>query len=74
MATAAKTWGLARQIYLAAGILCAIAAAASFVGAGSISPWLSALAALLVLWIPLFASDELLNRVHRIFWRREWPK
>jgi hypothetical protein len=74
MATAAKTWGLVRGIYLAAGMLCAVVAAASFVSPSSTPRWFFALIALLVLWVPLFASDELIKRIHRIFWRREWPK
>jgi hypothetical protein len=69
-----KTWGTVRRIYLVAGILVAIGAATSFVSPGSISPYLFAGIALLVLGVALLASDELLQRIHRIYWRREWPK
>jgi hypothetical protein len=51
-----------------------VGAIAAFGGAGSISPWLAVLIAALVLGVPLLASEELLERIHRIFWRREWPK
>jgi hypothetical protein len=69
-----KTWGVARRIYLTAGILAVCGAAFSFVSPGSMNPYLSAGIALLVLGVPLLASDDLLQRIHRIFWRREWPK
>jgi hypothetical protein len=49
-------------------------AAFSFTSPGSVSPYLPAGIALLVLGVAFFASDELLQRFHRIFWRREWPK
>jgi len=69
-----KSWGLIRWIYLVAGIIAAIGAVFSFIAPDSISPYLAVVIALLVLAVPLVASDELLQRVHRIFWRREWPK
>jgi cytochrome c oxidase assembly factor CtaG len=69
-----KSWGVIRWIYLVAGIIAGIGAAFSFISPGSISPFLASVIALLVLAVPLLASDELLQRVHRIFWRREWPK
>ena len=71
-----KSWGLIRWIYLVAGVIAGIGAVFAFVSqsAMSISPVLAAVIALIVLGVPLLASDELLQRVHRIFWRREWPK
>jgi len=71
-----RSWGFTRWIYLTAGIIAAIVAAYSFVapGGASITPVLAAVIALLVIGVPVFASDELLQRVHRIFWRRQWPK
>jgi hypothetical protein len=71
-----RSWGRTRWIYLAVAVLAAMGAAYSFVApsAASITPVLAALIALLVLGVPLFASDDLLQRVHRIFWRRQWPK
>jgi hypothetical protein len=69
-----KTWGVIRRIYFIAGILIAIPAGLSFASPGSISPFLYAGVALLILGVALLASDELLQRIHRIYWRREWPK
>jgi hypothetical protein len=68
------TWGFIRRIYLAVGIVAAVGAALSFAWPGTISPFLSAVIAVLVLGVAFLASDDLLQRVHRIFWRREWPK
>ena len=71
-----KSWGFIRWIYLIAGLIAAIAAPLAFVSpdAMSINPFLATAIALLVLVVPLMASDELLQRVHRIFWWRKWPK
>jgi hypothetical protein len=69
-----KTWGTIRRIFLIAGILAAVGAAFSFAAPSSISPFLYAGVALLLLCIPLLASDDLIHRIQRIFWRREWPK
>ena len=69
-----KNWGLVRRVYFVAGALLAIGAATSFFSQGSVSPYLYVLAAILVLGVALLASDELLQRVHRIFWRGDWPK
>ena len=73
---AQRTWGFIRWVYFAVGAVSGVVAALAFTAPDgmSISPWLAALIAVLVLSVPLFASDALLQRVHRIFWRREWPK
>ena len=68
------TWGFIRRIYLVAGILFAVPVLLSFAWPTSPGPLISGVIALLVLGVVFFASDELLTRVHRIFWRREWPK
>ena len=68
------TWSVTRRIYLIAGVLFAVPALVGLVWPLSPGPVISGVIALLVLGVALFASDELLNRVHRIFWRREWPK
>jgi cytochrome c oxidase assembly factor CtaG len=69
-----KTWSTVRRIYFCAGVLVAIGAASSFVLPGPVSPYLYTVAALLVLGVAIWASDEFFERVHRIFWHREWPK
>jgi hypothetical protein len=69
-----KTWGLLRRIYLVVGIVCVLVAIGFFLAPGSLSPWLIVLVAALVLGVSVLASDELLHRIHRIYWWREWPK
>jgi hypothetical protein len=61
-------------MYLGAGVLFAIPALLALVWPAWPGSVISGVIALLVLGVALFASDALLNRVHRIFWRREWPK
>ena len=68
------TWGAVRRIYLFAGILAALGAAASVFWAVPISPYLLGVASVLVLCVALAASDELFNQVHRAFWHRGRPK
>jgi len=69
-----RTWGFLRYTYLGAGILTAAAAISSFISPGAVSPYLYAAAAVLVIGVALLATDSFFDRVHRIFWRREWPK
>ena len=68
------TWSAVRRIYLFAGILAALGAAASVFWAGPISPYLLAVASVLVLGVALAASDEFFNQVHRAFWHRGRPR
>ena len=68
------TWGFIRRIYLVAGLLFTLPILLSVPSTTSTGPLVSGVIALLVLGLALFASDQLLARVHRIFWRREWPK
>ena len=68
------TWGLVRRIYLFFGVLAAIAALLSFVWPGIPGPFISTVVAVLILGVAIFASDALMDRVHRILWHREWPK
>jgi hypothetical protein len=64
-----KTWGIKRSIYLAVGVFAVIGAAASFATPMSIDPMLAAALAIVLLAIPLLASDELLDRFNRAFFR-----
>jgi len=74
MADSRKTWGSVRRIYFAIGILgLAIATIWLFVP-GSDNPFLLFVLPVLILDSAVLADDELLNRIHRIAWRREWPK
>ena len=68
------TWGFTRRVCLVAGLLFAVPLLLSLSSSALTGPLISAVIALLVLGLAFFASDELLTRVHRIFWRREWPK
>ena len=75
MRTQHKTWNIVRRIYLGAGVLAMIGAVSAFVWpSGLVSPYLYASAAALVLTVAIGASDEFLERVHRIFWHRRRPK
>jgi uncharacterized BrkB/YihY/UPF0761 family membrane protein len=74
MASGKRTWGLVRRIYLVAGVLAAVVAIIFLFVPGAETPWLQALIASLILGVALLANDELFDRIHRIFWRREWPK
>jgi hypothetical protein len=69
-----RSWGFVRWIYLIGGLLTLAGAISSFVWPSSISPYLLAVAAVLVLGVALGSSDEFLHRVHRVFWHREFPK
>jgi peptidoglycan/LPS O-acetylase OafA/YrhL len=71
-----RTWGVVRWIYLGAGAVAAVAATLAFVTPDglSISPWLIAAITALILGVALFASNASLERIHRIFWHRQWPK
>ena len=69
------TWNWVRYIYLSVGILASLRALASFIWDGFWpGPEMSTVIAVLILGVAVFASDELFQRVHRILWRREWPK
>ena len=65
-----RTWGVVRCVYFAAGVLVAIAAVTSFISPDSVSPYLYAVAAILVLAVAVLGSDEWLERVHRVYWHR----
>ena len=70
-----KTWGIVRKVYFVLGLLFAIGAVISFIVPPSIGPILPAVFAAVMLGVPLFASDYLLNRFHRTFTRYElWRK
>jgi hypothetical protein len=74
MAESRKTWGIVRRIYFGVGLLgVAIATICLFVP-GSDNPFLLFVLPVLILGSAVFADDELFNRIHRIAWRREWPK
>lgn len=69
------TWNWVRYIYLGVGILAALRALASIIWSGFWpGPEVSTVIAVLILGVAVFASDDLFTRVHRILWRREWPK
>jgi hypothetical protein len=36
--------------------------------------WTTLALSVLPMWVAIFSSDDLFRRVHRIFWRREWPE
>jgi len=69
-----KTWGIARRIYLGLGILGAVLAVVFLFVPGTENPLLLFVLPLLLLGAAVFADDDLFNRIHRIAWRREWPK
>ena len=74
MAERRVTWNWVRRVYLGVGLLATVGAVLQFVWPGVPGPIVSTLVAILLLGVALFASDELFQRVHRILWRREWPK
>ena len=75
MSAERKTWGVARWVYFGLGVLFAVGAAISFVAPPSVDPMLATVFAVVMLGVPLFASDDLLNRFHRTFTRYElWRK
>lgn len=69
-----KTWGIVRRIYLGVGILGAIVALVLLLVPGTENPFLLFVLPVLIIGAAVFADDALFNRIHRIAWRREWPK
>jgi len=69
-----KTWGIVRRIYFGVGILGAIPAIVFLFVPGTQSPFLLFVLPVLIIGAAVFPDDELFNRIHRIVWRREWPK
>jgi hypothetical protein len=67
-----RRWRPLRWIYFLAGIFGV--AVSSAIPPSHYAFWPTVVTALLVLLTAVLASDELLMRIHRIFWRREWPK
>jgi len=69
-----RTWGIVRRIYFGAGVIGLILAMVFLFIAGAENPLLLFVVPVLVICAAVLPDDELFNRIHRIFWRREWPK
>jgi hypothetical protein len=69
-----KTWGIVRRIYLGVGVVGVVLATSAAFLPGSLNPLLLLVLPALIVCAAVFADDELFNRIHRIVWRREWPK
>lgn len=69
-----KTWGMVRRIYFGVGLFALFFAIAIFFVPGAENPLLYFAVPVLVIGAAVFAGDDLFNRIHRIFGRREWPK
>ena len=74
MGASRKTWGMVRRIYLGVGLVALLVATVTLFVPGAENPLLYFVVPVLVIGAAVFADDDLFNRIHRIFWRREWPK
>lgn len=63
-----------RRAYLVLGVLTALASAYLSFSPNQLNPYLPAIIAVGILALAFLASDDLLVRVSRVFWRRDWPK
>ena len=68
------TWGAMRRGFLVVGVLAASASAYLSFSPDQLSAYLPAAIATAILALAFLGSDNLLNRIFRVFWRREWPK
>jgi hypothetical protein len=68
------TWNLMRTGYLVVGVVAASASAYLSFSSDRLNPFLPAAIAVIILALAFVASDYLLDRLGRLFVRRQGPK